>query len=127
MKTCSQVPLKIVPTTGFLVLPETVAEPFVPEHRCQLIGRHRLDVREGSMTEERIGVRHGEIEGQRLAGNLDVKLVTARFRLRAILEPAPAPAGITCVVHRGSGRQKHAASDLLDDRLHGFDRPAATG
>ena len=102
----------------FQIFAKMVSEPRTFEDLRQLLWAVRLDVRKGLMAEERVGIRHGEIEGQRLTRDLDIELVAAFLGGSAIVKPTATPVGITGVVHSGAGGQEHAASDLLDDRLH---------
>src|SRR5262249_5177423 len=53
------------------VLPEFFAETRIAEHHLELIGRISLDRLKGFVAVKRIGAFKGEIERQRLTGELD--------------------------------------------------------
>ena len=71
--------------------PERVAEARVAEYRFQLLAVIGLDRVEGRVAVERIGAGQGEIERQRLAGDLDVELVAAGLGGGAGVEHAERP------------------------------------
>ena len=87
--TRSQLPWKMMPRAGVgKAGAEAIAEARVLEHLLELLRRVGLDLAEGVVAEERVGVLHAEVERQRLARHLDPHRVAARLGGAARLEHA---------------------------------------
>jgi hypothetical protein len=77
-----------------------------------------LDRVEGRMAVERVGARQGEVERQRLAGDLDVELVAARLRCSTGVEHAERALRILFIVKRDGSAHENAAAMPRSDLLH---------
>lgn len=101
---------------------ETVAEAFVPEHRLQLLAVVAFDRVEGGVAVERIRACQREIEGERLAGDLNVELVAAGLCCPAGVEHADGALRVLLVVKRSRGTHENAPAVAGGDVLDRLDR-----
>src|SRR5262249_20342601 len=109
------------------VVAELVAPAVIAEHGFELLAIIGLNRVEGPVAVERIGRREGEIERQRLAGELEVDLLPAFFRGGSGLEHAEPALGELLVVERQAGCHENAAAMAAGDLADGFDRHRARG
>ena len=115
----SQFPWNTVPGFGLAqVLAEPVAEAGVGEYFLQRVGGKRFDRVEGRVGVKRVGALQREIEGQRLAGDLDVHAVAARLGCGAGVEHLDRAPRVLLVVERERRAHEDAPAVARGNLLH---------
>src|SRR3954469_3314102 len=115
------VPIALEYGSGFRVLQvgtKRVAEALVAERGLELLAVRGLDRIERRMAVERIGAGQGEVERQRLAGDLDIEFVAARLCRGAIVEHAKGTIWVLLVVERDRGAHEDTPAMPRSNRLH---------